>query len=52
MLSVLLIIGIILLVLWLLGFSIGFLTGPILWILLVIGIILFIIWLVPRVRGR
>jgi len=50
MLSLLLIVGIILFVLWLLGFSLGFLTGPLLWILLVIGIILLIIWLVPRVR--
>jgi hypothetical protein len=52
MLSVLLIIGIILLALWLLGFSIGFLAGPLLWILLVIGIIFLIIWLVPTVRRR
>jgi hypothetical protein len=52
MLSVLLIIGIILLVLWVLGFSIGFLAGPLLWILLVIGIIFLIIWLVPRARNR
>jgi hypothetical protein len=52
MLSVLLIIGIILLVLWLLGLSVGFLTGPLLWVLLVIALILLIIWLVPRVRSR
>ena len=52
MLSVLLIIGIILLVLWLLGFSIGFIAGPLLWILLVIALVLLIVWLVPRVRGR
>ena len=52
MLSVLLIIGIILLVLWLLGFSVGFLAGPILWILLVIALIFLIIWLVQRVRVR
>jgi hypothetical protein len=52
MLSLLLVIGIILLVLWVLGFSIGFLTGPILWILLVIGIIMLIFWLMPRVRNR
>jgi hypothetical protein len=52
MLRLLLIIGIILLVLWVLGFSIGFLTGPLLWILLVIGIILLVLWLVPRARGR
>ena len=52
MLSILLIIGIILLVLWILGFSIGFLAGPILWILLVIAVIFLIIWLVQRVRVR
>jgi hypothetical protein len=52
MLSLLLVIGIILVVLWILGFSIGFIAGPILWILLVIALILLIIWLVPRVRSR
>jgi hypothetical protein len=52
MLTLLLVIGIILFILWVLGFSIGFLTGPLLWILLVVGIILVIIWLVPRVRSR
>jgi hypothetical protein len=52
MLSLLLVIGIILVVLWILGFSIGFITGPLLWILLVIALILLIIWLVPRVRSR
>jgi hypothetical protein len=52
MLSVLLVIGIILLILWLLGFSIGFIAGPILWVLLVIALVLLIIWLVPRVRSR
>jgi hypothetical protein len=52
MLTLLLVIGIILFGLWILGFSIGFLTGPILWILLIIGIIFVIIWLVPTVRRR
>jgi hypothetical protein len=52
MLTLLLVIGVILFILWVLGFSIGFLAGPILWIILVIGIILVIIWLVPRVRSR
>jgi len=52
MLTLLLIIGAILLVLWLLGFSIGFIAGPLLWIVLVIAIILLIIWLVPTVRRR
>jgi hypothetical protein len=50
MLSLLVIIGVILLILWLLGLLIGFIAGPFLWILLVIGIILLIVWLVPRVR--
>ena len=52
MLTLLLVIGIILFILWLLGFSIGFLTGPILWILLVIAIIFVIIWLAQRLRTR
>jgi 4-hydroxybenzoate polyprenyltransferase len=52
MLSLLLVIGIILFILWILGFSIGFLSGPLLWILLIIGIILVISWLVPTVRRR
>ena len=49
MLGLLLIIGIILLILWLLGLLLHFITGPFLWILLVIGIILLIVWLVQRV---
>lgn len=52
MLSLLLIIGIILFILWVLGISIGFLTGPVLWIVLVVGIIFVIIWLAQRVRAR
>jgi hypothetical protein len=52
MLGILLVVGIILLVLWVLGFSIGFLAGPILWILLVIAIVLVISWLIPRARRR
>ena len=52
MLTLLLVIGIILFVLWLLGFSLHFIAGPLLWILLIIGIILLIIWLVPTVRRR
>jgi len=49
MLTLLLVIGIILFILWILGFSLSFLTGPILWIILVVAIILLIIWLVRRV---
>jgi hypothetical protein len=52
MLGILLVVGIILLVLWVLGFSIGFLAGPILWILLIIAIVLVISWLIPRARRR
>lgn len=52
MLSLLLVIGIILFILWILGFSIGFLAGPILWVILVIAIILLIIWLAQRLRSR
>jgi Family of unknown function (DUF5670) len=49
MLSLLLIIGIILFILWILGFSVGFLAGPILWIILVVAVILVVIWLFQRV---
>ncbi len=49
MLRLLWLIASIILVLWLLGLLIGFITGPFLWVLLVIGIILLILWLV---RGR
>jgi hypothetical protein len=52
MLTLLLVIGLILLILWLLGFSIGFLAGPILWIILVVGAILVIIWLARLVMRR
>ena len=50
MLNLLVIIAIILLVLWLLGLTLHFLAGPLLWILLVIGIIFLIIWLWRRVK--
>ncbi len=52
MLTLLLVIGIILFILWILGFSVGFLTGPILWIILVVAVILLIIWLARRIMGR
>ena len=52
MLAILLIVGIVILILWVLGFVISFIAGPLLWILLVVGIIFLIIWLVPRVRSR
>jgi hypothetical protein len=46
------VIGIILFILWILGFSIGFLAGPILWIILVVAAILLIIWLARLLIGR
>ena len=52
MLTLLLVIGIILFILWILGFSIGFLAGPFLWIILVVAVILVIIWLVRLVMRR
>jgi hypothetical protein len=52
MLNVLMFIAIIILILWLLGLLLHFITGPLLYILLVIGIILLIIWLVQRIRIR
>ena len=50
MINLLVIIAIILLILWLLGLTLHFLAGPLLWILLVVGLIFLIIWLVRRVR--
>ena len=52
MLTLLLVIGIILFILWILGFSIGFLAGPILWIIFVVAVILVIIWLARLVMRR
>jgi hypothetical protein len=52
MLGILLVVGIVLLVLWVLGFSIGFLAGPILWIVLVAAAVMVIMWLIPRARRR
>ena len=52
MLRLLLIIGIILLIVWLLGFLITPFMGGLIHILLVIAIICLIIWLVQRVRIR
>ena len=52
MLNLLVVIGVILLVLWLLGFLIAPFMGGLVHILLVIGIILLIIWLVQRVIIR
>ena len=52
MLRLLLIIGIILLIVWLLGFLITPFMGGLIHILLVIAIIFLIIWLVQRVRIR
>ena len=49
MLSLFLIIGIILLILWLVGFKFAPFGGGLVHILLVIGIILLIIWLVQKV---
>lgn len=48
MLRMLWLIGLVLVVLWVLGFIFGFVSGPSLHVLLVIGIILLIIWLVKR----
>jgi hypothetical protein len=50
MINLLVIIAIILLILWLLGITLHFLAGPILWVLLVIGIVLAIVWLWRRVK--
>jgi hypothetical protein len=52
MFDVLLVIGLILLVLWLLGFVGSFTMGGFIYVLLVIGIIMVIVSLVPRIRRR
>jgi hypothetical protein len=52
MLYLLLVIGLILLVLWVLGFITSFTLGGGIHILLVIGIILVIIWLVMSMGRR
>lgn len=50
MLGFLWLIASIILVLWLLGLIIGFITGPFLWVLLVIGAILLVFSLARRRR--
>ena len=50
MLGFLWLIASIILVLWLLGLIIGFITGPFLWVLLVVGAILLIFSLARRGR--
>jgi hypothetical protein len=52
MFNVLLVIGLILLVLWLLGFVGSVSLGSFLYVALVVGIILVIVSLVPRLRRR
>jgi hypothetical protein len=50
MLNLLVLIAVIILIIWLLGLILNFISGPILWILLIIGIVFLIAWLVPRLR--
>ena len=50
--NILLIIGIILLVLWLLGFVSSYTLGGLIYVALVIGLILVVVWLFFRFRGR
>jgi hypothetical protein len=52
MFNVLLVVGLILLVLWLLGFVGSVSLGSFLYVALVVGIILVIVSLVPRIRRR
>jgi hypothetical protein len=49
MLALLLIVGIILFVLWILGLTLNFITGPLLWIILVVAAILIIFWIIRAV---
>jgi len=52
MTNVLLIIGIVLLVLWLLGFVGSYTLGGFLYVALIAGLILVVVSLVPRIRRR
>jgi threonine/homoserine/homoserine lactone efflux protein len=52
MIRILLIVGIILLILWLLGLTLHFIAGPLLYILLIIAIVFLIIWLAQQLRSR
>jgi hypothetical protein len=50
--NVLMIIGVVLLVLWLLGFVSAYTLGGFIHVALIIGLILLAVSLVPRIRGR
>jgi hypothetical protein len=44
MIAILLLVGIILFILWILGLTLRFITGPLLWIIFVIALIALIVW--------
>lgn len=50
--NILLVVGIILLVIWLLGFGSSYTLGGFIYVALVIGLILVLVSLVTRYRGR
>jgi hypothetical protein len=50
--TILLIVGIVLLVLWLLGFATSYTLGGVIYVALVIGLILVVVWFITRYRGR
>ncbi len=52
MFDILMAIGLVLLVLWLLGFVSAYTLGGFIHVALVIGLILLVVSLVPRIRGR
>ncbi len=52
MFNVLMTIGVVLLVLWLLGFVSAYTLGGFIHVALVIGLIFLVVSLVPRIRGR
>ncbi len=52
MFNILLTIGVVLLVLWLLGFVSAYTLGGFIHVALVIGLIFLVVSLVPRIRGR
>ena len=52
MVSVLLVIGIILLLLWVLGLISSYTLGGFIYVALAVGLVLVVVSLIPRIRGR
>ena len=52
MLTILLVIGLILLLVWILGLVLEFITGPFLWIILAVAVVLIVWWLIRAIFRR